>query len=48
MGIVVASHSMSLDGFIVQARTPGPLHEWCGRATGRVGTGRASTSIWCR
>jgi len=29
MGIVLTSHSMSLDGFIVQAdRTPGPLHEW--------------------
>jgi dihydrofolate reductase len=29
MGIVLASHSMSLDGFIGQAdRTPGPLHEW--------------------
>jgi dihydrofolate reductase len=29
MGVVVASHSMSLDGFIVRAdRTPGPLHDW--------------------
>ena len=29
MGFVLTSHSMSLDGFIVQAdRTPGPLHEW--------------------
>jgi dihydrofolate reductase len=29
MGIVLTSHSMSLDGFIARAdRTPGPLHEW--------------------
>jgi dihydrofolate reductase len=29
MGVVLSSHSMSLDGFVVQAdRTPGPLHAW--------------------
>jgi dihydrofolate reductase len=29
MGVVLSSHSISLDGFVGQAdRMPGPLHEW--------------------